>query len=183
MNEATKRRWDVWLGIVAPVLTVIGILVGVRQFNAGEENRRELQQKAMVHKDDMDFRRKLWLERLNAYRSVAELSGKIIAQADGEKFKDAVRDLTATYWGAMILVEDAAVEEAMVNFYFALQDFKDGWRTLDQLKIRADQLIKACRRSLEEQRPDPVLEQVRAERSLRATADETLARDRTASSP
>jgi hypothetical protein len=164
MNEATKRRWDVRLGIAAPVLTVIGILVGVWQFNAGEEDRRKLQEAATLHKDAMEFRRKLWLERLDAYRSVAALSGKIVAQAESDKsdeqFKQAVREFTAAYWGTMILVEDQDVEKAMVNFYLELVNFQGNWDTLDRsqsplsrLKIRADQLIKACRNSTEGSKP------------------------------
>jgi hypothetical protein len=39
VDEARKRLWDVWLGILGPILTVLGLLVGVWQFNIGEHNR------------------------------------------------------------------------------------------------------------------------------------------------
>jgi hypothetical protein len=41
--ESTKRYWDVVVGIAAPFITVIGIIIGVHQFNAGEHNKVELQ--------------------------------------------------------------------------------------------------------------------------------------------
>src|SRR5271166_972624 len=106
MTEASKRLWDVGLGIAAPILAVLGILVGVYQFNAGEENRTRLEHNLVTQKDNLDFHRKLWLERLNAYRSTAEIAGKITAHNSDEKLKDLLSDFTAAYWGAMILVED-----------------------------------------------------------------------------
>jgi hypothetical protein len=153
MDEERKRDWDIRLGIAGPLLTVSGILVGVWQFNAGERNKVELQYELVKQQDDVEFRRKLWLERLNAYRSVAELAGKIAANADDPKFKDYIRDFTAAYWGTMIFVEDDAVETAMKEFYFEVLDYQNGWSDLARLKIRADLLIKACRRSAEQREP------------------------------
>src|SRR6266571_3452179 len=115
MDESTKRRWDVGLGIVAPILTVAAIGIGVWQFNVGES-----------HRVTFEHDSKLWLERLNAYRSVAELAGKVVSHADDAKFADAVRDFTAAYWGAMILVEDKAVEKAMIDFYIEIRSFQEG---------------------------------------------------------
>ena len=43
MDEASKRKWDVALGVLAPILTVVGLLVGVWQFNRGEINRTNLE--------------------------------------------------------------------------------------------------------------------------------------------
>jgi hypothetical protein len=72
MTEATKRKWDVGLGIIAPILTCLTILVGVVQFNIGEQNKVRLEYDLIKQKDTIEFNRKLWLERLNAYRSIAE---------------------------------------------------------------------------------------------------------------
>jgi hypothetical protein len=138
MNEATKRRWDVGLGIAGPIVTVAAILIGVWQFNTGESNRATFEHDS-----------KLWLERLNAYRSVAELAGKVVAHVDDAKFADAVRDFTAAYWGTMILVEDKAVEKAMIDFYVEIREFQEGWSSLERLKGRVEELIKACRKSAE----------------------------------
>jgi hypothetical protein len=90
MKEEDKRLWDVIVGIAGPLLTVAGILVGVWQFNVGEENRRVLEHDSAVQKDEIEFRRKLWLERLNAYRSIAELAGEVVVHADDSQFQEAL---------------------------------------------------------------------------------------------
>jgi hypothetical protein len=138
VTEARKRVWDVWLGIIAPILTVVGILVGVHQFNVGEAN-----------KNTIEFERKLWLERLAAYRSIAQLAGKIVTHANDKDFGDLVQQFTAAYWGTMILVEDKDVEQSMINFYTEIHELQDGFSTVPRLKVRGDELIKACRQSLE----------------------------------
>jgi hypothetical protein len=159
LDEARKRNWDVGLGIAGPVITVIGILIGVWQYNDGERSKVTLQQDLIRQQDDIEFKRKLWLERLAAYRSVAEVAGKISANANDPKFGEYVRDFTAAYWGTMIFVEDDAVEAAMKAYYFELQDFQKGWSDLQRLKTRADLLIKACRKSAEQRMPSPVGDQ------------------------
>jgi hypothetical protein len=138
MTEARKRAWDVWLGIAAPVLTIVGILVGIHQFNVGES-----------HKNTIEFERKLWLERLATYRSIAELSGKLVAHAGDQEFGALVQQFTAAYWGNTIFVEDPDVQRAMINFYAEIHEFQDGFSKAGNLKVRADQLIHACRQSLE----------------------------------
>jgi hypothetical protein len=144
MDENKKRTWDVWLGIIGPLLTVATILVGVHQFNVGERERQQKQ----AHQEEVDFQRKAWQERMNAYRSVAELAGKVIAHIDDNKGKDAMRDFEAAYWGTMILVEDRGVEKAMVDFFVEIEDYEKGWSTVDRLKVRDDDLIKACQQSV-----------------------------------
>lgn len=48
----------------------------------------------------------------------------------------------------MILVEDPAVEQAMIAFRVQIEDFQNGRSTRDQLKVRADVLMKAFKASL-----------------------------------
>jgi hypothetical protein len=153
MDETAKRNWDVGLGIFAPIGTVVGILVGVWQFTAGERNKTILEQGLIQKKDDLDFARRVWVERMNQYRTVAELAGKIVAYSGHEKQNDFIRDFVAAYWGAMILVEDKEVERAMIGLYTELKDFSEGWSNADRLKVRADELITACRKSVEQGGP------------------------------
>lgn len=150
MDEDKKRLWDVRLGVVAPLLTVIGILIGVWQFNAGEEHRRSLESASAIQKDDIEFHRKLWLEKLDTYKAVSAIAGRVIATPPGPARDKAAQDFISAYWGAMILVEDKAVEKAMVDFYLELHDEKTGWSSDPaRLKVRGEALIAACRRSLE----------------------------------
>jgi hypothetical protein len=153
MDEARKRQWDVWLGIVAPILTVAGILVGVLQFNRGENNRVKLENELVVKKDAVEFQRKLWLSRLETYRTLITLAGNIVAAAEDEKTADAAfdqlwHDLTAIYWSQSIFVEDADVGQHLRDFYTTVRDFRDEWVDADKVKLKANALAQACRASI-----------------------------------
>jgi hypothetical protein len=149
MEEGRKRSWDVGLAIVAPILTIAGILVGVWQFNRGEENRTTLEYQLLERKDKLEFQRKLWLERLSAYKSIAEQAGKIaITDKKDKRFKELVQTFDAEYWGKMIFVEDPDVEKAMIDFHVELLDYQKGRSDGNKVKLRADELVKACRKSV-----------------------------------
>ena len=150
MEEESKRKWDVGLGMVAPILTVVGLLVGVWQFNRGEENRTKLEYQLLEQKDKIDFQRKLWLERLSTYKSIAEQAGKIATtDKKDKKFKDDVQTFDASYWGLMIFVEDPTVEQAMIDFHVEVVDYEAGKSDGNRLKLRANELVKTCRKSVE----------------------------------
>lgn len=150
MDEGRKRTWDVGLGLVAPIVTVVGLLVGVWQFNRGEENKTQLEYQLIEKRDKVDFQRKLWLERLSTYKSIAEQAGKIASTDKTDKqFKQYVRDFNASYWGMMIFVDDPQVEKAMMDFHVDLTDYQLGRGDGDQVKRRAVELVTACRKSVE----------------------------------
>lgn len=150
MEEGSKRVWDVRIGVAGPLLTIAGLLVGVWQFNRGEEHRTQLEYQLLERKDKIDFQRKLWLERLSTYKAIAEQAGSIAAtDRKDKKFKDLVHTFDTSYWGTMILVQDTAVEEAMHNFHVELTDYQRGSSDGDRMKLRADELVQACRRSVQ----------------------------------
>jgi hypothetical protein len=149
MDEERKRSWEVGLGIVAPVLTVAGLLLGVWQFNRGEENKTKLEYQLIEKRDKVDFQRKLWLERLSTYKSIAEQAGKIASTDKSDKrFKQYVADFDSSYWGLLTLVDDPEVEKAMKDFHVDLTDYQKGRGDEDQIKRRAVELVTACRKSV-----------------------------------
>lgn len=148
MDEDRKRGWDVRLGVIAPLLTVVGILIGVWQFNEGANNRRQEAQEAEEQRDTIGFKRRLWQEKLTTYQKVTELAGKLVATS-GEDQANTYKDFQTAYWGAMVLVEDPQVEQAMIAFDKEYNDIRAGWvKDPNRLKVRADALAKACRGSL-----------------------------------
>jgi hypothetical protein len=48
MDEPTYRKWDVGLKIVAPILTVVALLVGVWQFGREQSAQLERQYQLIV---------------------------------------------------------------------------------------------------------------------------------------
>jgi hypothetical protein len=153
MTEDRKRVWDLVLGIAAPMLTVAGLLVGVWQFNRGEENKARLESNLLRDRDNLEYRRKLLDQRLSVYHNVVDLAGRIAAhEARDKKLGELTESFMTQYWGLMILVEAKDVEKAMINFHDEILDYQQQHSDSDRLRIRADQLVKACRNSLERER-------------------------------
>ena len=116
----------------------------------GEENRTRLEYQLIKKKDETEFKRKLWLERLTTYQNVAKTAGEIAASAGDEKvLKEKAREFSSAYWGSMILVEDKTVEDAMMRFGDAIRDFNDGYLKADDLRKRALELVTKCRQSVQ----------------------------------
>ncbi|WP_159981310.1 MULTISPECIES: hypothetical protein [unclassified Novosphingobium] len=152
MTDPAQRPrfdWDILLRFAAPLLTMTGILVGVWQFNAGEEHRRVGERDAALQRDEIEFRRRLWLERLDIYRKITEMAGRIAAGGSTpEERRQAAKEFQAAYWGAMVLVEDKPVRDAMIEIEAELHDFDAGHSDLQRLQYRVNALAEACRRSL-----------------------------------
>jgi len=164
MDEARKRYWDVALGIVAPIVTVAGLLVGVWQFNAGERSKVRLENKLQTRKDVAEFERKLWLEKLAAYKGIVILAGKIAAiadQRDGQRkgtpaIDDLWRELTAAYWSQGLFMEDEGVTKRLRDFYDTVRDFRGGWAKAENVKTKANALADACRAAIRKGAPHGV---------------------------
>ena len=154
MDETRKRRWDVGLGILGSLATVAAILVGVWQFNEGQRSRTELEYRLLNKKDLLDTKRQLWLERINAYRSIAEISGRLVTHIDDPaQLRPAVMDFKRAFWGTMILVEEPSVEKAMIDLRLELDDLEKGWSTPERVTKAAKALLTACRASAEKGPP------------------------------
>lgn len=149
MDEASKRRWDVIIaGVIAPGITVIGILVGIWQFSQGEENRLRLQYELLSRQNELEFRRELWKEQLKAYQAVVQLAGRLAADSDDpQKVEPLYQEFLASYWGLMIFFEDSEIERLMKEFHVELRDLQRGRSNPDRIKTRADLLINALRQS------------------------------------
>ena len=147
MDEATKRRWDVGLGIITPILTVAAIAWGVWKFTTEQTHQTKL----LIRSSVIEFERNLWKQQLDTYASIADVVGQIATNAeDDAALKERLKYFESLYWGAMILVEDEAVEEAMIAFNQEVYDFRSGWSNSNRLKVRAQRLIEICRTSSRE---------------------------------
>lgn len=143
MNESAKRLSDTIISALTPIVTVVAILVGLWQFNAGEQ-----------HRADIEFHRQLFLQRLSTYQSIATISGEIAATTDKKRIRELAENFDAHYWGLMVLVEDPGVTAAMREFYEELHDhlYEPAWTSDARLRQKALALAKACRASIENRR-------------------------------
>jgi hypothetical protein len=168
VDEERKRIWDVRLGIVGPAITVIALMIGIWQFNVGESNKVTLENELETHKDVVEFQRKLWLEKLDAYKNLVTLAGKFAAAADQQapgapsnqptgtkpNIEDLWRELTAAYWGQKLFAEDEDVVKSLREFYDTARDFRGSWANADKVKVKADALAEACRVAIRRNAPE-----------------------------
>ena len=158
MEETAKRHWDVRIGVGAQILTATLLCLNSIQFYFSEVDRQHLSEAdhkstlALEYKkDEIQFRRQLWLEQLTAYRAVAGLAGRVAASPAGSERDKAVVDFESAYWAAMSMAEDDAVKQAMMDFHIELNSAKRGLQPdPDRLKVRAELLSSACNKSLRE---------------------------------
>lgn len=149
MEEATKRTWDVAFGVAAPIITALGIIIGVLEFNAGERNKITQEYAALERKDQIDFERKLWLDRVSAYHDIADIAGTLAASTDDPvAFRKEAKKFDAAYWGLMILVEDPCIDKKMRELRFNITNFEDHFVPGSQIRAQAAELVEACKTSM-----------------------------------
>jgi hypothetical protein len=154
VEETDKRKWDVRLSLAGTLATLLTILIGVWQFNAGERSRTELEYQLLDKKDFLETKRQLWLQRVEGYRSIAEISGRLVAQIDNKPGFAAARiDFEKAYWGVMILVEEKPVERAMIDLRLELKDYAEGNSARERVMTQAKTLLDVCRASVEKGPP------------------------------
>ena len=148
MDENTHRRWDVIAKFVVPLVSVIGLIAGALQFQKQAAAARALELEKIQQNEVVAFRRAIWDEQAKVYERVAEAVGKLTgASADPTAFDEALNEFRSLYWGAMILVEDTAVARAMIRMQVEAEDFREHLSSAERIKVRAEELISACRKS------------------------------------
>ncbi len=138
MGDDKEGKKSYWLKLLPSIITIIGVLAGVWQFN-----------KELKHRDIDEFRRNIWNKQLEAYEQVGHATGKIVnSTTDSLKFENAVEEYKNLYWGVMPLVQDNNVEKAMIRFNSEIRYFKRKEATLDDLRKQGYKLIRTCKESL-----------------------------------
>lgn len=139
MNAWRKRKWDTVIAVLAPIVTVAGILIGVWQFNRGEQDRTK-----------EDFNQQLFIQRIAACEKISEVAGAIAATTDNKQRRQLAKQFDAYYWGLAVLVEDASLQTAMREFHDELHDyiFEPKWTDDYRIKRKALAFAQACRASL-----------------------------------
>jgi hypothetical protein len=113
------------------------------QLNAEHERELELLRSQLAQQHE---RRQPFLERqMRHYFEAVAAASKLATLEDGPDRTEALEQFWHLYWGPLAVVEDSAVERAMVNFGRGLSENLE--RTA--LRQRALQLAHACRDSLQ----------------------------------
>jgi hypothetical protein len=148
MTEEGHRWWDTLTKVLAPFLTIVGLIIGVVQFAHEQHDLRERELQILAKNDALEFKRRIWERQLNTYMNTAQAAGQISVLADQpQKLKAAADRFETLYWGNIILVEDPGVRESLKRFHLEILDYRKGQSSPDQLKIRAALLAEALRAS------------------------------------
>lgn len=147
-EQVPKRGWD-YSKAVAPLLTVLGISVGAWQFTS-----------QMSHESDMEFTRSLYNKKLQAYEAVGKAVGDLLVVPHDEQlwindsdtlaFDSCLERFRTCYWGVLPLVEDSAVETAMIQFKDMARFYRRGENDYHDLAREGMALMNACNHSLQE---------------------------------
>lgn len=129
MDERTHRQFDLGIKSVTAALAVIGIIVGLwKYFDTTEK----------------DFRQPYWERQISLYFEATRSAATLATSDDEKKRHNAAATFWELYWGPLALVEDRAVETAMIAFGDCLKENCSRSR-LQQLSLN---LAHICRRSI-----------------------------------
>ena len=133
---------------VAPLLTVLGIMVGAWQFTS-----------QMSHESKMEFSRSMYTKKLQAYEQVGKAVGDLLVVPHDEQewirpedtlaFDSCLERFRTCYWGVLPLVEDSTVERAMIQFKDMARFYRRGENDYHDLAREGMSLMNACNLSLE----------------------------------
>ncbi len=148
MAEEAYRKWDIIIKALAPMLTILGLVLGSIQFAREQNNLRTRELNLVAKNDAIEFKRRIWERQLSSYMNTARAVAEVVTTTDQPKlFKAAVDRFYTLYWGNMILFEDDRVRQQMILFNVEVQDFRKGLSTANRLRIRAGHLQEALRAS------------------------------------
>jgi hypothetical protein len=113
ISRKSKRndRIDTVIKITAPILTFLGLIIGIGEFNLQQSNNNKL-----------EFKRRMWDKRFEAYSSLSDIISSIIIEKDTKSLDSLSRNFEKLYWGKLPLFSDPIVLSALSDFRNALRD-------------------------------------------------------------
>ncbi len=143
----SEDKIDLLAKVIPSLVAVAGVIVGVWQFHAKQQQEETL-----------EFRRKLWEQRMNTYSRLSETTGAIIIYRNDATALDSLsKTFQRMYYAAMPMVQDEAVEQKLIDFNLALIDFLEKKKDEQYLKSKQIQLMKELGVSLK--RTSEILEE------------------------
>src|SRR5215469_14587801 len=116
MTEKNYPIFELIIRIIGAVVTVAGVLIGIYQYS---------DQKA--HNDELEFRRKMWEKRADAYSDIGNIVASIVTNNVDTSLQRLNTEFLKRYWGTLVLVEDSLVEQSMIKFKNEVNDKLKGY--------------------------------------------------------
>ncbi len=147
MTTSEKDKWEIRLGIIGAIFTGLSIFVSVFIYLHGNKTAIQKEHELIAIQHTIDYQRQLWDETRTTYRKLATTLGVMAAELDQNKKVSAASEkaFNAAYWGALILIEDPAVQREMVRLRNDLRDLKAGRIDEDKIKLRVERILSLAR--------------------------------------
>ncbi len=121
MDEATHRKWTTLLQAVSTIALIVGGIFALWRYY--DTTARQ-------------FQKPLWDEQVKLYFQATRVAADLSTLERGEHWNTAADHFWALYRGPMCIVEDQAVEEAMVKFGRSLYDTQTLEGILESIKAK-----------------------------------------------
>jgi hypothetical protein len=143
MAFSEKDKWEVRFGFIGAVFGGLSIIVSVFIYLHGNDAALRKEHDLIAAQRNIDYERQLWNEMRATYKELAQTLGRMAAELDaaGSFSNAARRDFNAAYWGALILVEDEAVQFEMVKLRNDLRDLEHSRISQDKIKLRIERIV------------------------------------------
>lgn len=148
MEENTHRKWDVAIQLFGSILTLVGILIGVWQFNAGQKENLHVEDKLMKSRDSLETVNKLWEQKITVYAEIGTAVGGILASTGKDSIDGYIKNYLILYYGKAIIVQDSIVRKKMNGFRTEIYHFLNNNSSEEKLKAKGRALGDAIRQSI-----------------------------------
>lgn len=138
MEKQEKPNYlEIGTKIVTAVVALGGLIWGIVEFQKNQE-----------FNETHELRKKLWDERFETYAKVQAVTGMIIVKKNDPKALDSLKnEFDLLYYSTMVTVEDSTVEDKMIEFANAFDDFRQGIKKDSFLKKKQIELMRAIANS------------------------------------
>ncbi|MBL8525662.1 MAG: hypothetical protein JNN20_18430 [Betaproteobacteria bacterium] len=121
------------LSFLPPIIALLGFGFGVYQYYRSNE---------------LTYRKPYWEKQLALYLEATSTAATLASTDDEAAWNDARNNFWRLYLGPLCMVENTAVESAMVEFGIALGDDSLGFESRATLADLSLNLAMACRKSI-----------------------------------
>lgn len=134
MDDATYKKWDLRLKIVAPFITVLGLFLGVWQFNKGQSEQLNREYVLLAEREKNELRRKQWDKQLDLLTKLGVSVGKVAADLrNTDRTRQNVMEFDSLYWGESNFLQDEELANELHKMHLDLVDLIHDYDTGDEL--------------------------------------------------
>lgn len=136
-NGEPYKQWDVRLkpvvAFVSALVAVIGLPVGVYEYNRSRADQLQIQQRSVAEAEKAE-RRKRQERQLELFARLNSVTGKLAADLmDKEQARKDVQEFEALYWGEQAYIEEPGILDELHKLHLDLLNLTEDYNAGDKL--------------------------------------------------